>query len=106
MSDPETAIRAAVAAGLAAIRAVEKLAAMHGFVFTPGAVMCECPVMPMNHWYRGATMALAFPLAAPDGTAERDPAADTAAYNGGGYDSWVIACPRCRRMFAAGTDCP
>lgn len=62
--------------------------------------ICECAALPVNRWYRGGQLVTEVTLAL--GTGERD--AD--AYNGGGYDAWVIACPQCGLVYAEGTQWP
>lgn len=96
--------RAMVDRALAAQRAVDKLAALHGFARVPGAEVCGCPVMPVNHIYRGREQVATWPLADRDGTNPRDAGADADWFNASGADSWVIACPACRRLYAAGTE--
>lgn len=104
MRDSGIDARAMVDRALAAQRAVDKLAVLHGFTRAPGDAVCGCPVMPVNHIYAGREQVAAWPLAAPDGTAARDAAADGDWFNASGADSWVIACPACRRLYAAGTE--
>lgn len=67
--------------------------------------VCPCPETPVNYWRRhGRWTVRPLPPLSPFGVAVAEVAADMDGdeFNAGGYDMWVIACPSCGRIYAAG----
>lgn len=67
--------------------------------------MCACAAAPVNYWRRGGRWTEHdLPPMTEAGIAGAGAAAETDGedFNTGGYDCWVIACPSCGKVYAAG----
>lgn len=69
---------------------------------------CECPAMPVNYWRTPEGDWVAASDIGREGVdgAAAVAEADADRYNRLGCTAWVIACPTCHRIYAAGGETP